>query len=135
MGEAGAAFHVPAAVIEAVLAHAAETTPREACGLLIGAGDMVARAVRARNLAPAETRYEIAPEDHFAAMRAARADGLEVIGAYHSHPATAAVPSPTDRAAAFAGFVFVIAATVPAPHVRAWELVDGNFAERPLVRT
>ena len=135
MGEAGAAFHVPAAVIEAVLAHAAETTPCEACGLVIGAGDMVARAVRARNLAPAETRYEIAPEDHFAAMRAARADGLDVIGAYHSHPATAAVPSPTDRAAAFAGFVFVIAATVPAPHLRAWELVDGNFAERPLVRT
>ena len=38
-------------------------------------------------------RYEVAPEDHFAAVRAARADGLEVIGAYHSHPASPAEPS------------------------------------------
>ena len=93
------------------------------------------RAVRARNLSPHDGRYEVAPEDHFAALHAARVDGLEVIGAYHSHPASPAEPSDTDRAAAFAGFVFVIASPVPSPHLRVWELVDGNFTERPLVRT
>jgi len=126
---------VPGAVIDAVLAHAAAAAPREACGLLIGDRDGVRRAVPARNLARSPTRYEIAPEDHFAAIRAARAAALEVIGAYHSHPGGPAEPSPTDRAAAFDGFVFVIAAPAPAPHLRAWALVDGNFAERPLVRT
>ena len=126
---------VPGAVVDVILAHAAEAAPREACGLLIGHGHVVHRALRARNLARSDRRYEVSPEDHFAAVRAARADGLEVLGAYHSHPATPAEPSPTDRDAAFEGFVFVIASPVPAPHLRAWELVDGNFAERPLVRT
>jgi len=126
---------MPGAVIDAVLAHAADAAPREACGLLIGTAATIHRAVRARNLARSSTRYEVAAADHFAALRAARAEGLDVVGAYHSHPLTAAEPSPTDRAAAFPGFVFVIAARTPGPHLRAWELVDGNFAERPLVRT
>jgi proteasome lid subunit RPN8/RPN11 len=126
---------VPGAVVEVILAHAAEAAPREACGLLIGRGYRVHRAVRARNVAHSDSRYQVSAEDHFAAMRAARADHLDVVGAYHSHPATAAEPSPTDRDAAFEGFVFVIASRVPVPHLRAWELVGGNFTERPLVRT
>jgi proteasome lid subunit RPN8/RPN11 len=130
-----APVRMPRVVADAVLAHADETAPREACGLLVGRDDEVRRAVRARNLARSDHRYEIAPEDHFAAVRAARVDGLEVIGAYHSHPDTAAEPSPTDRDGAFEGFVFVIASRVPTPHLRAWELVAGNFTERPLVRT
>jgi proteasome lid subunit RPN8/RPN11 len=126
---------VPGAVADAILAHAAAAAPREACGLLIGRDAMVQRAVAARNLATDPSRYEVAPVDHFAAVRAAREDGLEVIGAYHSHPASPAVPSPTDRDAAFGGFLFVIASPVPGPHLRAWTLHDGNFVERPLVRT
>ena len=126
---------VPGSVVDFILAHAAEDAPREACGLLIGRGLAVHRAVRARNQARTDTRYEVSPEDHFAAVKAARADALEVIGGYHSHPGSPAEPSPTDRESAFGGFVFVIASRVPRPHLRAWELVDGNFTERPLVRT
>jgi proteasome lid subunit RPN8/RPN11 len=128
-------FAIPGPVVEFILAHAGEDAPREACGLLVGRADAAHRAVRARNLARHDGRYEVAAEDHFAAVRAARADGLEVIGAYHSHPDSPAEPSERDRDEAFAGFVFVIASRVPRPHVRVWELVDGNFAERPLVRT
>jgi proteasome lid subunit RPN8/RPN11 len=126
---------VPGSVVDFILAHAAGDAPREACGLLIGRADEVRRAVRARNLSPHDSRYEVAPEDHFAALHAARGDGLEVIGAYHSHPGSPAEPSDADRTAAFAGFVFVIASPLPSPHLRVWELVDGNFTERPLVRT
>lgn len=126
---------VPDRVIDAILAHASEEAPREACGLLVGRGHTVHRAVRARNLARSASRYAVSPEDHFAALREARRDGLEVVGAYHSHPASPAEPSPADRDDAFPGFVFVIASPVPAPHVRAWQLVEGNFTERPLVRT
>lgn len=135
MDDRRAPVAVPAAAIAAILAHAADAAPREACGLLIGRGARVHRAVRARNLAATDWRYEIAPEDHFAAVRAARDERLEVIGAYHSHPGSPAEPSPTDREAAFSGFLFVIASPIPHPHLRVWELVDGNFAERPLVRT
>jgi proteasome lid subunit RPN8/RPN11 len=99
------------AIVEEILAHAREEAPRECCGLLIGGDGTVERAVRARNLDEAPTRrYLIDPADHFRAIRAARAQRKDVIGAYHSHPSGPAVPSPTDLAEANNGsdFVYVI---------------------------
>jgi proteasome lid subunit RPN8/RPN11 len=91
--------------------------------------------MRAHNADPGPTRYLIDPVDHFAAMKRARAEALEVIGGYHSHPHSAAVPSPTDLAGAWAGFLYVIVG-MPAGErveVRAYELDSGNFQEVHLV--
>jgi proteasome lid subunit RPN8/RPN11 len=110
-----------------MLEHAREEAPRECCGLLVGKGDAVARTVRAGNLDAAATRYLIDPEDHFAAIRSARAEGLEVIGAYHSHPSSAPIPSETDVSEADSGadFLYVIVSLVD-DEVRAYRIVDGQ---------
>jgi proteasome lid subunit RPN8/RPN11 len=63
-------------VIAELLAHARAEAPRECCGLLIGKGESVVRSLRARNLDAKATRYLIDPEDHFAAIRSARAERL-----------------------------------------------------------
>jgi proteasome lid subunit RPN8/RPN11 len=63
--------------------------------------DGEARAVAlhpARNIATRADRFEIAPEDHFAALRMTRANGRDLIGCYHSHPGEKAAPSATDLA-------------------------------------
>lgn len=119
-------------VIAEMLAHARAEAPRECCGLLIGQGESVVRSVRARNLDAQATRYLIDPEDHFAAIRAARAEGLEVIGAYHSHPSSAPVPSPTDIAEANSGsdFLYVIVSLVN-EDVRAYRIANGQFVSIP----
>ena len=96
---------------------------------------VVTRAVATPNADASATRYSIPPDRHFAAIRDARTAGLDVVGAYHSHPHGRSEPSPTDTAEAFADFVFVIAGLEPRPHVRAWQLLDGNFVELRLVRT
>lgn len=83
-------------VLDDLLAHAREESPRECCGLLIGRDELVAGSARARNLEQSSVRFQIDPHDHIAAMRAARSSGLEVIGFYHSHPRSRAYPSPTD---------------------------------------
>src|SRR4051812_12481344 len=103
---------MPAAAVAEMLAHAAEELPNECCGLLVGRRGAVERAVRARNLEAGPTRYLIDPQDHFNAIKQARSDGLRVIGAYHSHPASEAVPSPSDVAEASGGpdFLYVIVA-------------------------
>jgi proteasome lid subunit RPN8/RPN11 len=105
---------IPPAVIAEMLAHAREESPNECCGLLVGRRGAVDRAVRARNLEAGPTRYLIDPQDHFAALKDARAKGRQVIGAYHSHPAGAALPSPSDIAEASGGpdFLYVIVAPV-----------------------
>jgi len=115
-----------------MLAHARAEAPRECCGLLVGTGETVVRSVRARNLDEKATRYLIDPEDHFTAIRAARADGLEVIGAYHSHPSSAPVPSPTDVAEANSGsdFLYVIVSLVN-DEVQAYRIEDGQFVSIP----
>jgi proteasome lid subunit RPN8/RPN11 len=87
-----------------ILAEARAAAPRECCGLVLGRRDgetAVAAALHpARNLAEMADRFAIAPEDHFAALRAARAHGQAVIGCYHSHPRGAARPSARDLAGA-----------------------------------
>ena len=111
-----------------MLAHARQAAPRECCGLLVGKGESIVRSVRARNRDAKATRYLIDPDDHFAAIRGARADGLEVIGAYHSHPSSEAVPSPTDIAEASSGsdFVYVIVSMIT-NDVRAYRIAGGAF--------
>lgn len=78
--------------------------PRECCGLIEGErAHGTARALvlhPARNIAPAHDRFEVEPEDHFAALKSARANGRALIGCYHSHPGGPAAPSATDLAGA-----------------------------------
>jgi proteasome lid subunit RPN8/RPN11 len=132
-GAAAGALHLSDTLRAQLVAAARRAAPREACGLLVGTGRRVVRAAETTNAAAAPTKYAIPPDEHFAALRAARRDGLDVIGAFHSHPHSAAVPSATDAAEAFPDFFFVIVGLAPALEVRAWRFERGNFAEVPLV--
>ena len=120
-----------------MLAHARVESPRECCGLLIGTGHVVSRCVRARNDdARATARYLINPEDHFAAIRSARVDRLEVVGAYHSHPFNAPVPSATDIAEANGGADFLYVIVSPAgDEVRAYRIEEGTVSPCPVTVT
>jgi len=68
------------------------------------------------------------PADHFKAICHARANGLAVIGAYHSHPRSPPQPSHTDiREANDPGFVHVIVSLMNAePQVAAFRIEDGR---------
>ncbi len=92
---------IPSQVLDAVLAHAREAEPLECCGILLGEGERIVSAVRARNVAddPAR-RFLIDPVEHMAARRTARGLGLTVVGFYNSHPHSEATPSQTDIAEA-----------------------------------
>ena len=81
-----------------MVGHAQRTAPAECCGVLVGAGDRVIEAVPATNLSPDPNRFLLDPKAHIAAERDARGRGLAVVGFYHSHPHSAAQPSPTDIA-------------------------------------
>jgi proteasome lid subunit RPN8/RPN11 len=64
--------------------------------MLVGRAGEIVAAVRAQNLAGSPNRFLIDPKDHINALRHARANGLDVVGFYHSHPRSAPIPSPTD---------------------------------------
>jgi proteasome lid subunit RPN8/RPN11 len=84
-----------------ILAEAARAFPEEACGLLLGRNGQIERALPAANIHPIpQAHFEIDPQALVDAHRAARQDGPDVLGYYHSHPCGPAQPSATDRAMA-----------------------------------
>jgi proteasome lid subunit RPN8/RPN11 len=124
--------------IAVILDHARGCLPDECCGLLVGRGTSVHKVWPARNELASPTRYRVDPRDYLAAARYARRHGLDVVGAYHSHPRSPALPSPTDLAeSAGEGFIYLIAGDVAPPpgdaDLRAYRFSGGNFAMLRLV--
>jgi proteasome lid subunit RPN8/RPN11 len=83
----------------------ADRAPEEACGLL--SGQIEARIYRVAAVIPttnelhSPVRYRIDPLEQIAAFNWIDAQGLELVGIYHSHPAGPMSPSPTDIAEAY----------------------------------
>jgi proteasome lid subunit RPN8/RPN11 len=129
-------------VLDTIAAHARRDAPRECCGLLIGTDTEVTEAIPVANEADDPLRrYEVPPIAHLAQIRRCRelkATGINVgvVGAYHSHPRSAAEPSPTDREQAFQDFLYVIGGPVEDAlplDVRAYRLRDGHFEAVELI--
>lgn len=95
-----------------IIAHAREAAPCECCGLIGGTNDGAAQTIYpTRNIAADPlTSYEAAPENLFAAQRAMRERGEQLLAIYHSHPrSTDPQPSATDvRLAYYPSAVYLI---------------------------
>ncbi len=133
-----------------IRAHGEAAYPEECCGILVGrtepaAGDngdavvSVARLVGAENERENENRhnrYLIPPEVILRTEREARADGLDVVGYYHSHPDHPSRPSDFDRDHAWPGYSYLIVSVREgrARDERSWRLSDdrSRFDEEPI---
>jgi proteasome lid subunit RPN8/RPN11 len=111
---------------DSIVEHAREGVPYEVCGVLGGEHgedrSRVGTALRAENAAAdPETRYYIDPEEQLALIDEVEADGDDVVGFYHSHPAGPTGPSETDAdRATWPGHSYVIVALDGEPFVGAW---------------
>ncbi len=125
-------LQIQSRVLAGVADHARTEAPRECCGLLVGSGDLIDEYIRTDNIKESEVEYEIDPAQHFAAIKRTRQMGRAILGGYHSHPRSPAVPSPTDLAQAHAEFLYVIVSLCDAlPDIRAYRLVHGRFETVP----
>ena len=120
-------------ITAAMVAHARFCDPEEACGLLAGEPGEPPRMVYSLTNADASTTaFTVDPDEHFAALRHAERSGMELVGAFHSHPRSPAVPSRTDIARALEpDWLYVIVGLVDgaAPEIRAWRIRDGETNE------
>jgi proteasome lid subunit RPN8/RPN11 len=136
---------ISAEVAERIRAHGVETYPYECCGALLGRDNdlievsgsetkssLFSRSVRSlfplvnrRDDSP-RNRFSVTAEDVLQAERAARAQGLEVVGWYHSHPDHPARPSDFDRDHAWPWYSYIIVSVhggVP-QDMTSWQLKD-----------
>jgi proteasome lid subunit RPN8/RPN11 len=112
-------IELPAAIVEDIRRHGADTYPEECCGGLLGKRrdgvDGAVRVLRAervenRRADQRSRRYAIDPRDYLRLERLAERTGLTVVGIYHSHPDHPAVPSEFDREHALPNFHYLIVA-------------------------
>ena len=126
-----------------LIGHCYDGLPDEACGLLAGRlapGSLVPdgriEVVYPTANADASARtYSVDPRDLLRTIRAAEAQGLELVGVFHSHTHTEAWPSPTDvRQAMEPGWLYVIVRLKDgAPVLRSFRITDGKIQETPVV--
>lgn len=86
---------------EALTEHAEKYFPNESCALLFGRADdggfIVEDVFLAENAEESQSNFTIANDDLIRGYGEAERRALDVVGIFHSHPHSEAVPSPTDR--------------------------------------
>ena len=91
--------------------------------------------MRTRNASEDPSRFIVEPEDHIRGRREARSRGLDVVGFYHSHPRSPALPSVTDRTeAGYPGCLYLIVSLTVEPHdARLYTLAGRDLIELSFV--
>lgn len=118
-------IEIPQHILESILRHARSELPNEACGLLSGTDNKVVLHHPLTNVDHSPEHFSFSPEEQFAALKAARAQGLKLIANYHSHPSSPARPSAEDiRLAYDARIVYIIISLSEAtPVVKAFRII------------
>lgn len=98
--------------------HGVRDYPYECCGLLLGRFAIESKIVtetfpisNAREESAKRNRFLITPEELMKGERYAREHDLEVVGFYHSHPDSPAVPSQYDLEHAWPTYSYIIVST------------------------
>jgi proteasome lid subunit RPN8/RPN11 len=132
----GSSLQVTSAQLAAMVAHCLRCYPEEGCGLLTGSSDGEVSSVHpTRNTAGSAQVYTVDPGEHLKVDLAAEAEGVEVIGVFHSHTHTDPWPSPTDvgQAPDPAWHYVLVSLRHELPSTRSYRIVDGKISEEPIV--
>ena len=121
-------------IVAQIFAQGRRETPNEACGYLAGKDGRVVKALALTNVDHSPEHFSLDPKEQFAAVRQLRAEGLALLGVYHTHPATPARPSAEDiRLAYDPSTVYVIASLQPGGQdIRAFRIRQGEVADETL---
>ena len=88
-----------------MLKHCEDGLPNESCGLLAGTveGEVktVTKIYLLTNIDASNEHFSMDPKEQFAALKDARANGVEIIGNFHSHPESPSRPSEEDKRLAY----------------------------------
>ena len=89
-----------------ILAFAKEWLPSEACGLIAGTVDesgnkKIEKVYLLTNMDKSSAHFSMDPKEQLQAVKDMRANGLQPLGNWHSHPETPSRPSEEDKRLAF----------------------------------
>ena len=115
-----------------MITHVDSHIPFEACGLLAGHNSKVEAVLEVPNQAQSEVRFVMDPIEQLNAFEWINANGMELIGIFHSHPTGPETVSQTDISEAAYAVAQVILARADDSHlwsVRCFWIEDGIYNE------
>lgn len=90
---------------DTILAHCVEGLPNEACGLIAGTVEAdvktVTKVYLLTNIDASNEHFSMDPKEQLEALKDARANGVNIIGNFHSHPESPSRPSEEDKRLAY----------------------------------
>jgi proteasome lid subunit RPN8/RPN11 len=126
-------IRLTAALQQAIFAQMEATFPNEGGGFLFGHTDAdqveIVGVRQVENVFESEEqyhRYAMTPQNWAKMEDEADARGLTLVGYYHSHPDSPAIPSEYDRVHALPNFTYIITSVLggKAADMRVWQLRD-----------
>jgi [CysO sulfur-carrier protein]-S-L-cysteine hydrolase len=126
---------LPRRLHEEMIAQALREAPNECCGLFAGVVrdgvGTVERIYPLVNGLASPVLYESDPRSMLDAYRDMTARGLDVVSVYHSHPASAPVPSKTDLERNYSEEVvnLIVSLAESPPLARGWWLTATGYRE------
>ena len=134
---AGTTITLNQALQQTIFTQMEGTFPNEGGGFLLGSHDadtvIIADVIAVENVFETEEqyhRYAMTPQNWAQMEDEADARGLSLVGYYHSHPDSPAIPSEYDREHALPNFVYIITSVMAgkAADMRVWLLKPDRSA-------
>ena len=116
---------------EEIIAYAKAGLPNEACGLLGGTVDGKDRRIEKvyylTKIDASREHFSMDPKEQFEAVKDMRANGLSLIGNFHSHPERPSRPSEEDKRLAYDSsvrYLILSLMDMDAPVLNGFEIID-----------
>ena len=125
---------VPQHIINGIIEQAFAELPNETCGLLAGKESEVMKRFALTNTDHSPEHFSFDPAEQFQVLRASRADGLQIIANFHSHPESPSRPSEEDIRLAFDPDIlyFIVSLAAEKPVLKAFKIQNGISSEIPI---
>jgi len=94
-------IQIPESVYQEMIDHAKKSYPQEACGFVAGKDGLASYFIPMENIDRSSVTYSMNPKEQLHAFKRMEKDQKDLLGIFHSHVASAAYPSQTDRRMAF----------------------------------
>ena len=126
-------IQIPKFIYDAMIHHAKQGYPNEACGLLASQdGQPVCQFFPMRNLDEASISYFMDPKEQLQVFKKMRELGVQLRGIFHSHVASVAFPSQKDVRLAFypeASYLIASLSDQTQPILRSFHIRDEKVQE------
>ena len=134
--EANLMITLPKEVYEVMTEHAKKEYPQEACGFVVGKNGRAEYFLPLKNIDRSSVTYSMDPKEQIRAFKKIDEDKQELLGIFHSHVASQAYPSQTDRKMAFypeVSYLIVSLVDMEKPDLKSYRIVNDGVTPEEVV--